>query len=372
MSALPTSDLREEGEELGSSPHDPSPPPSTHSPQSPDSPSQQKRRRYDDETHATRRDRTDRADEHSQPDRRSSDLPQSASAPTASSSAPAMDDDRAAASAEHAEDAKDSTELRLLLESVHVGAIIGKGGEVIKRLREDNACYINILKVSEAAGSGGSRERVMVMKGSNDAVLRTLAQIIDLQIESQNNREKREHGEDAPLKDATQIRLLVHRTTVGAVIGKEGNTIRQTSSSTGARVQVSGEALPHSSEKTVAISGTKEQVNSALALVVGQIKSNPPKAGTKVTPYVPGAYGGFQQQQQQQQQGGYGGGGGYQGQGGQFGGGGGGYGGQQPFGTSCATHSHTHIHTHTHTHTHTHIHTHTHTGLCTLEWPALD
>ena len=98
---------------------------------------------------------------------------------------------------------------------------------------------------------------------------------------------------------------------MGAVIGRGGDTIRQTSSGTGARVQVSGEAMPGSSEKTVAISGSKDQINAALQLVVEQIKSNPPKQGTKVTPYVPGAA--FAPQ------GGYGGGGG--------GGGGGGYGG---------------------------------------------
>ena len=341
---------REEGEEEldlpTNSPHltttssDP-PPPSSPSPTS--SPTQQKRRRYDDETDTSRRDRSDRPDEELlAADRRPSSPPASSTSDPShtmqdSDDRPASDPSAGAAS----EEKGDSTELRLLLESNNVGAIIGKGGEVIKKLREEHQVYINILKVSEQAqGGGGSRERVMVLKGSTDTVLRVLQSILELQLESAQLREKRDHGEDVALKDAVQVRLLVHRTTVGAVIGKEGSTIRQTSSSTGARVQVSGEALPHSSEKTVAISGTKEQVNAALALVVEQIKSNPPKPGTKVTPYVPGVYGGYQQGGGGGGQGGYGGGGGggggYQGQGQQMGGGGGGYGGQQQFGTSTS------------------------------------
>ena len=355
MSAVSSSakvEPREEGEELElpttSSTSPSSPLTTTSPPLSPStSPTQQKRRRYADETSTTRRDRSDRPDELllSSSDRRGSD-PSSTSPPPTSDpptmevddrTAPPTDSTATAGAAGGAEENKDSTELRLLLESNHVGAIIGKGGEVIKKLREEHQVYINILKVSEQAQGGGNRERVMVLKGSTDTVLRVLAHILELQLESAQLREKREHGEEVALKDAVQVRLLVHRTTVGAVIGKEGSTIRQTSSSTGARVQVSGEALPHSSEKTVAISGTKDQVNAALALVVEQIKSNPPKPGTKVTPYVPGAYGGYPQGGggggAGGGQGGYGGGGGYQGQGQQMGGGGG-YGGQQQFGTS--------------------------------------
>ena len=221
---------REEGEELSSDAQSGSLEQqqlglSSSPPQSPSS-SQQKRRRYEDETQSSRRQRSERSDELSDRDRREQseqmepDEQQHGDGAVAGAGSSGQQPHHAApasasASSSSDESKAEQTELRLLVDSNHVGAIIGKGGEVIKRLREDNSCYINILKAgSDAVQPGGNRERVMVLKAQHDAVLRTLSHIIDLQIESAHNRDRREHGDDAQLKDATQVKLLVHRSAM--------------------------------------------------------------------------------------------------------------------------------------------------------------
>jgi len=101
-----------------------------------------------------------------------------------------------------------------------------------------------------------------------------------------HTKEKKDNPEN--LSDSTAIRFLVHRSAVGAVIGKAGAVIKETQSDSGARVQVSNEPLPQSTEKTVTITGTPQQIEHAALRILTQLRDNPVRSGTKVFPYVPG------------------------------------------------------------------------------------
>ena len=58
--------------------------------------------------------------------------------------------------------------------------------------------------------------------------------------------------EDHPVESAA-LRLLVHKTGVGAIIGKMGATIKEIQAETGARVQVSNETLLHAAMLAIAL-----------------------------------------------------------------------------------------------------------------------
>jgi hypothetical protein len=159
--------------------------------------------------------------------------------------------------------------------------------------------YLNILKNPETPiplALPPNRERVMVIRASASNVQGVLLAVVDLLLEAMANRERRTMNEgnnndnQHPGSDSLSIKFLVHRVTVGAVIGKGGETIRSTSANTGARLQVSSDILPNSTEKTVTVMGNRKQLESALPLVIEQIQSNLPKAGTKIIPYVPGPF----------------------------------------------------------------------------------
>lgn len=125
----------------------------------------------------------------------------------------------------------------------------------------------------------------MVVKGSNSQIAKGIHLISDLLIEAANRDKK---GETVPQSDSTAIRLLVHRSAVGAVIGKQGAVIKETQSETGARVQVSNDPLPQSTEKTVTISGTPSSIHQATNRILTQLKESPIRPNVKVFPYVPG------------------------------------------------------------------------------------
>ena len=113
-------------------------------------------------------------------------------------------------------------QIRCLIENNQVGGIIGKAGANVKKVREETNVFLSILK----AESPSVKERIMVLKGSVLQISQALRMIADLLIEAASQREQStEHG--------ASIKLLVHRYTVGAIIGKGGAVIKQTQQDTG-------------------------------------------------------------------------------------------------------------------------------------------
>jgi len=136
-------------------------------------------------------------------------------------------------------DPGETQELRLLIDNNQVGGIIGKAGANVTRVREQTGIFLSILKAEVNA-----TERVMVLKGQYEQLVEAIKMVAELLIEADAKLKKIEMPEGQ-----TKVRLLVHRGAVGAVIGKGGNVIKETQHETGARVQVSHEALPQSTEK---------------------------------------------------------------------------------------------------------------------------
>jgi transcription antitermination factor NusA-like protein len=171
-----------------------------------------------------------------------------------------------------------------LIENSQVGGIIGKSGANVKRVRDDSGAFVSILK----SDYRNVQERIMVLKGTPAQIAKAGKMLGELLIESSAQKEKRD-GSSATSNDTAVIKFLVHKSAVGAVIGKAGANIKETQTETGARIQVSNEPLPQSTEKTVTLTGTPDALHSATLRIITQLRDNPLRPGTKVYPYVPGA-----------------------------------------------------------------------------------
>ena len=184
-------------------------------------------------------------------------------------------------------------EFRFLIDNSSVGGLIGKGGANVKRVREDSGAFVSILK----SDARSVQERIMLIKGTVEQIGKAALLIAELLIEAAASKGERPvtatTTTSAVPSDQAQLRLLVHKLAVGAVIGKAGAVIKETQQETGARVQVSNEPLPSSSEKTITITGIPTAVQDAITRVVTQLKDNPLKPGTRVYEYNPNnPYGG--------------------------------------------------------------------------------
>ncbi|XP_044020677.1 heterogeneous nuclear ribonucleoprotein K-like isoform X1 [Aphidius gifuensis] len=192
-------------------------------------------------------------------------------------------------------------ELRLLIPSKVAGSIIGKGGQNITKLRSQ---YKASIIVPDCPGP----ERVLTISSDLDTVLQVVNKVVP-NLEENGSK----HG-----SDEIDVRMLVHQSQAGCVIGKGGLKIKELREKTGARIKIYSNCCPHSSDRVISICGKPSTCMDCIRELVATIKTSPLKGVNN--PYDPHNYDDFYAEE-------YGGYGSGDGQGGKQGGGFGGPGG---------------------------------------------
>ncbi|KJH51683.1 KH domain protein [Dictyocaulus viviparus] len=156
-------------------------------------------------------------------------------------------------------------ELRVLVSSKCAGAIIGKGGENIKRLRNQFEGQISVP-------DSNSPERVLTLVCPSSVIVRIVEDILPRIEDTQNERDK------------CTIRLLVHQSHAGALIGRQGLKIKELRDRTNARIKVFQQCCPQSTDRIAMISGDDRNVIDAVEHIVDELKQIPIKG--PVNPYT--------------------------------------------------------------------------------------
>lgn len=162
---------------------------------------------------------------------------------------------------------------RLIVPVLKVGSIIGRKGELIKKLCDETRARVRILDAPT-----GTPDRVVLISGKEepdaplspamDAVIRVFKRVTGLG-----------EGDDKSAADAAafcSMRLLVASTQAISLIGKQGSTIKSIQESTGAVVRILPEGeLPSyatSDERIVEIHGEAFKVLKALEVVLDHLR----------------------------------------------------------------------------------------------------
>lgn len=170
-------------------------------------------------------------------------------------------------------------ELRILLQSKNAGAIIGKGGTNIKRLRTD-------FKASVTVPDSSGPERILTVSAELGTVLEVLLDIIpSLEDVSVSNQQpelqyKNKHGEYD-----CEIRMIVHQSQAGCIIGRAGFKVKELREKTGAGIKVYSTCCPNSTDRVVGISGKRKVVVGCVEEIIELLQSAPPKG--PIQPYDP-------------------------------------------------------------------------------------
>ncbi|KAL4312422.1 hypothetical protein GQ457_01G049220 [Hibiscus cannabinus] len=162
---------------------------------------------------------------------------------------------------------------RLIVPVTKVGSIIGRKGELIKKMCEETRARIRVLD-----GAVGTPDRIVLISGKEepeaplspamDAAIRVFKRVSGFP----------DNNTDAKAAGATfcSIRLLVASTQAISLIGKQGSVIKSLQESTGATVRVlSGEETPSyvvADERIAELQGEALQVLNALEAVVGHLR----------------------------------------------------------------------------------------------------
>jgi len=175
-------------------------------------------------------------------------------------------------------------EMRILLPSKDAGAIIGRGGANIKKLRQEHKTQI---QVPDCNGP----ERLLLISGDLDTCIKALLDVIPLL--EDNQKFSNDGG------GATELRLLVHQSQAGCIIGRGGDKIKELRIKHNLDMKVYSECAPMSTERVCQMKGKSPDIVQCLREAIALLETAPPKGMSR--PYDPhnfdeflaSQYGGF-------------------------------------------------------------------------------
>jgi len=169
-------------------------------------------------------------------------------------------------------------EIRVLINNHEGSVIIGKEGSNVKTIRQQTNCYLSVKKVQVAT----VKDRILTIKGQPEGIAKALLMISQYLIEANNQRKQGEPESQHTFK------ILIHKFIAGCILGKQGSIVKEIQEQSKARVGLSTDTLPGSTEKTITVTGTPEALHAACERIVQQMSTNPLRAGSTVIQYVPG------------------------------------------------------------------------------------
>ncbi|KAL4609219.1 heterogeneous nuclear ribonucleoprotein K isoform X6 [Arapaima gigas] len=163
-------------------------------------------------------------------------------------------------------------ELRILLQSKNAGAVIGKGGKNIKALRTDHSASVS---VPDSSGP----ERILSVSADIETIGDILLKIIPTLEEYQHY-----NGIDFDC----ELRLLIHQSLAGGIIGVKGAKIKELRENTQTTIKLFQECCPHSTDRVVLVGGKPKRVVECIKVILELISEAPIKG--RAQPYDPNFY----------------------------------------------------------------------------------
>ncbi|CAI2352619.1 unnamed protein product [Caenorhabditis sp. 36 PRJEB53466] len=130
----------------------------------------------------------------------------------------------------------DHLAIKILIPSNAVGAIIGKGGEAMRNLKNDNNCRVQMSKNSETYP--GTSERICLVKGRLNNIMAVIESIQDKIREKCADQTGSDAFDHKNTSRGAEIKIVMPNTSAGMVIGKSGANIKDIREQFGCQIQV--------------------------------------------------------------------------------------------------------------------------------------
>ncbi|CRK93323.1 CLUMA_CG006864, isoform A, partial [Clunio marinus] len=221
-------------------------------------------------------------------------------------------------------------QMEIFVPKLAVGVVIGKGGDMIKKIQAETGCRLQFLQTK----NDGPGDRRCVIQGTKQQVDDGKRMIEDL-IESVMRRNNEGHWNGAGGGNNSggyqqhqqmqggggggggggvqvvqeQFQFVVPASKCGIIIGRSGDTIKQINSQSGAHCEMDRKVSANQTvEKTFTIKGEQHQVDEAKRLIQDKINMdiNLVHIGSQTVTQPANGFGGQNAQAPYQQWGGYG------------------------------------------------------------------
>lgn len=159
---------------------------------------------------------------------------------------------------------------KLLVSNTIAGSVIGKAGANIEQLQRSSGARIQLSRTGEFFP--GTSDRVLLLSGSLHSVLTAIFLILEkVARDAATSKGGKPVGKDGERED--EVKLALSRRLCGLLIGRKGETVKdfiQDSAAT-IRVQSLAELTPSDPERTICISGARDKVLRAVALILNTL-----------------------------------------------------------------------------------------------------
>jgi len=157
--------------------------------------------------------------------------------------------------------------LEILIPGHKCGLIIGKGGDMIRKLQENSGTQMQIIQNSHAQSDQSKPLQIVGMPANVEMAKRMVEQLL----KSDDNRMPKGAATGANRIEVNQVRgiarVIVPRSAVGFIIGRGGESIKRISQESGAHVQFEKEDGSNSSECCAILQGYKSQIDRAASII---------------------------------------------------------------------------------------------------------
>mmetsp|Transcript_29345 Transcript_29345/g.76920 ORF Transcript_29345/g.76920 Transcript_29345/m.76920 type:complete len:377 (+) Transcript_29345:207-1337(+) len=150
-----------------------------------------------------------------------------------------------------------------------IGAVIGRGGAVLKEITSDSGANIAV-QPRDAEGTTAN-ERVVVIDGKAEARLAAFAALHD---KADQEAQKLAADGDGDGDGSVPLKILIRNEALGMIIGKGGATIKQLSADSNTKFTINKPEMTPGPEtlRIVTVEGDSGALSKALEMVLGKVE----------------------------------------------------------------------------------------------------
>ena len=158
---------------------------------------------------------------------------------------------------------------RMLVPSMYVGAIIGKGGESIRAITQKTHARIDVHRKDNPGGT----EKAITINGTPEACNGAVSAVLEIVREEDRNARMQAgtfNDDDIPLK------ILAHNSLIGRLIGKDGRHLKAVQEKVETKIAISNSMADmhqYNAERTIAIYGESSKCVEAESLLMEKLRS---------------------------------------------------------------------------------------------------
>ncbi|KAK6031641.1 KH domain protein, partial [Ostertagia ostertagi] len=131
--------------------------------------------------------------------------------------------------------------LRIVIDSKHVGAIIGTGGNNVREITKESKARVVVDVQRTVKDQQGHSEKIISILGHLENCSKACVKILEV---VQRENEKDENRDNSEI----ELKIRAHNQLVGRLIGKQGATIKRIMQDTGTTIFVSNEQASRAAE----------------------------------------------------------------------------------------------------------------------------